>query len=59
MSITALQRTQPLWRFLLNLESNGWGLAAEAEALGGECPAVQHHGCTTNDIIPNRTSRPQ
>jgi hypothetical protein len=26
---SALQRTRPLWRFLLNVTSSGWGRAAE------------------------------
>ena len=33
MSIEALQRTRPRLRFLLNLNSSGWGCAAEGEAL--------------------------
>jgi hypothetical protein len=34
MSNTRLQRTRPLLRFLLNLNSYGWGLAAEGWAFG-------------------------
>jgi hypothetical protein len=34
MSINALQRTRPLWRFLLNLKVFVWGLAAEGWPLG-------------------------